>query len=109
MRAIQKPALWLSLSIVGLASVVLFFREFFLSQFDAIAGTRDDCLFIIAILEHWYHVFLGTVADFRSPNFFAPVTGALGFSDALFLFALPYAAIRAIGYDPFLSFELTLI
>jgi len=80
-----------------------------LSGFDSIAGTRDDCLLFIALVEHWYYVFLGNVPDFTSPNFFAPVRGVLGYSDALFLLSVPYAILRAFGLDRFLSFEFVLI
>lgn len=37
---------------------------------------------------------------------FFPTTGTLGYSDAEFAQALPYAVIRFLGADPFLAFQL---
>ena len=79
------------------------------SGFDRVAGDIGDNRFIIAILEHWRHVFLGQVPDFTSPIFFYPEKGALGSSESLFLFAIPYTIARAAGADMALSFQLTLI
>jgi hypothetical protein len=41
--------------------VVWFFRDFFEFGFDRVAGDIGDNRFIIAILEHWRHVFLGQI------------------------------------------------
>lgn len=41
-------------------------------------------------------------------QFFHPLEGVLGYSDALLLYALPYATFRFIGVDMFSAFQLTL-
>jgi hypothetical protein len=48
-------------------------------------------------------------ATWLSPAFFYPVKGALAYSQALFIQALPYSLFRALGFDPYISFEITLI
>ncbi|MGA8599128.1 MAG: hypothetical protein WB676_30795 [Bryobacteraceae bacterium] len=98
---------WIA-GIVCLLSLVIFFRDFLDSGFNLIAGNLGDDRFNIAILEHWRAVAHGR-ASFRSPNFFWPEQGVLGYSDSLFLFSLPYAVGRAAGLDLYIAFELTLI
>ncbi|MGA8599129.1 MAG: hypothetical protein WB676_30800 [Bryobacteraceae bacterium] len=98
---------WIA-GIVCLLSLVIFFRDFLESGFNLIAGNLGDNRFIIAILEHWRAVAHGR-ASFRSPNFFWPEHGVLGYSESLFLFSLPYAVGRAAGLDLYIAFELTLI
>jgi hypothetical protein len=78
---------------VCLLSVLACFREWIRSGSDLIAGNIGDNRFIIAILEHWLNVFLGS-ASLASPVFFAPETGVLGYGESLFLFALPYMVFR---------------
>ena len=94
--------------IVGVLVLAIFFRQFLTSHFDLIDGNIGDNRFVIAILEHWRAVFRGEAA-FRSPNFFWPERGALGYSDCVFLLFPPYAAGRATGLDPYLAFEMSLI
>jgi hypothetical protein len=86
----------------------LFFRDFFTSGFNLIAGNIGDNRFLIAILEHWRAVAHGA-ASFTSPNFFWPEPHVLGYSEVFFLPSLPYIWLRFLGFDPYLSFELVLI
>lgn len=95
--------------LVCICAVLWFFRDFFEFGFDRVAGDVGDNRFIIAILEHWRHVFFGQIADFTSPIFFYPEKGMLGSSESLFLLAIPYTIIKATGADMGLSFEITLI
>jgi len=91
-----------------LASLFIFFREFFESGFNLVAGNVGDNRFLITILEHWL-AFARGQAHFTSPNFFWPEHGVLGYSDSLFLFSLPYSVARAAGADHYIAFEITLI
>ena len=100
-------SLWV-IAVACVASLCIFFRQFLLSHFNLIAGNIGDDRFIIAILEHWRAVAQGQ-ASFRSPNFFWPEQGVLGYSEALFLFSLPYIIAREIGFDSYIAFEIALI
>ena len=92
----------------GLLCVLLVFRPFFLSHFDSILSDPGDGRLCITILEHWVKVFHGQV-QVASPNFFFPERGVLGYSDTLFLDALPYATLRFLGLDRYLAFEATMM
>ena len=74
----ESDSIWLSfLPLIACACVVvLFFRDFFEFGFDRVAGDIGDNRFIMAILEHWRHVFLGHVPDFTSPSFFLSRKGS---------------------------------
>jgi hypothetical protein len=94
--------------LTGAGVVSVFFREFITSHFNRIAGNVGDNRFLIVILEHWLAVLHGQ-APFRSPNFFWPQPDLLGFSEAIFLYAVPYMFLRSLGVDQYLSFEMVLI
>lgn len=94
--------------LVCLLTLAVFFRDFFQSGCNGIAGDVGDNRFVIAILEHWRAVFHGE-ASFTSPNFFWPERGVLGYSESLFLLSLPYIAGRSAGLDHYLAFEITFI
>jgi hypothetical protein len=98
----------LFLLVASTAGVLLFFRPLVASRFDLISGDAGDTRLQIAILEHWLNVFRGH-DQFASPPFFAPEPHALGYSDAMFLFSLPYGAARAMGLDRYLAFESALM
>src|SRR4051794_5670986 len=70
----ESDSIWLSFLplIACVCVIVLIFWNFFASGFDRVAGDIGDNRFIIAILEHWRHVFLGRAPDFTSPSFFYP-------------------------------------
>src|ERR1039457_5400407 len=91
--------------LVCLLTLIVFFRQFFESGFNVIAGNVGDNRFIIAILEHWGAAVHGQ-ASVTSPNFFWPEHGVLGYSESLFLLSLPYLAGRLAGLDYYLAFEI---
>src|ERR1017187_5383673 len=91
--------------LVCLLTLIVFFRQFFESGFNVIAGNVGDNRFIIAILEHWGAAVHGQ-ASVTSPNFFWREHGVLGYSESLFLLSLPYRAGRLAGLDYYLAFEI---
>jgi len=88
--------------------LLIVFRPFWTSHFDLVLSDPVDGRFSIVILEHWTRVLHGQSA-FASPNFFFPEHGTLGFSDTLFLLAVPYTVLRSVGVDRYLSFEITVM
>ncbi len=105
---LHRNLLLVAASVVCLLSLGIFFRDFLESGFKLIAGDTGDNRLVMAILEHWRAVFHGR-ACFTSPNFFWPQHGVLGYSECFFLLAPPYVAARAVGMDPYIAFEVTLI
>ena len=99
---------FLAAGVVCLLTLAVFFRYFLNSGFNLVAGDRGDNRFNMLILEHLRAVAHGE-ARFRSPNFYWPQRGVLGYSDSLFLYSLPYIIGRASGMDPYLAFQATLI
>jgi hypothetical protein len=81
------------------------FRFVIASSFDLMFGDHGDSLLIVYLHEHLYRALVGR-ADFLSPPFFYPQKYVLGFSDAFLLDTPPYAVLRSIGLDPFLSFQI---
>jgi hypothetical protein len=79
-----------------------------LTRFDAIPGDQGDVRVIIALLEHWWNFYHGR-GTWRSPPFFYPTHGVLGYSDSLFLFTPFYTVARAFGADMFSAFQGTLL
>jgi hypothetical protein len=72
--------------------------------FDRLYGHVADQRLLVFISEHWYGVLRGEHA-WRSPPFFYPAEGALGYSDALVLFQPLYAPLRALGVEPLIAFQ----
>jgi hypothetical protein len=99
-RAKLDHAVVALLFVAGFAFV---FRRWLFTGFDGIFGDDADGELLIAILEHWHHVFAGT-AHWPDPSFFYPERGTLGFTDALFLYGVVHAALRALGFDAFTAF-----
>ncbi len=97
-----------AVTVTALAALALFYRAFFTSGGDLIAGDMADTRSLLAIMEHWHAVFSGR-APLASPNFFAPFRGALGFGEAMFLLAPPYAILKLAGLDRYLAYEFTLM
>jgi hypothetical protein len=60
---------------------------------------------LVFVLEHWFQVFHGHQAPFQLLMFY-PDKLALGYSDALFLLAIPYSLFRLVGFDYFSSYKL---
>jgi hypothetical protein len=86
-------------------NTLLFFRETIFAGFARVDADQWDGRLMTANLEHWRHVWL-LEAHWRSPIFFHPTPGVLGYSDAYVLSGTFYAAFRALGADWFVSYEL---
>lgn len=94
-------------AVMGLLLGCVFFRQVIVSRFDLLLGDVGDARFTGVIMEHWWQVFQGT-AEWLSPTFFFPVSGVIGYSDALFLNALPYVFLRFLGIEPFTACQIVL-
>lgn len=86
---------------------VLLYRRWLFTGFDATFGDEGDGLIALAIIEHWHRVLLG-VAHWTDPTFFFPEPGALGFTDAYFLYGAACATLRGLGFDLFTSLMLVM-
>jgi hypothetical protein len=104
------PALLRPLVIVlaAAANTVLFFRYSVLTGFAEISGDRWDGRYILAIHEHWYHVW-SLEAPWRRANFYHPAPDSLGYTDGFALHGAIYSLWRALGLDWYASSELTAI
>lgn len=80
------------------------FRYVLMSSFDLIFGDRADGRMIIYLHEHLFNALQGR-GQFLSPPIFYPQANGLGFTDAFLLDIPPYAVLRWLGLDPFLSFQ----
>jgi hypothetical protein len=80
----------------------VFFRTALLSRFAIINGDAADGQLIMYMHEHLFRWLEGR-ASFGSPAVFYPQPDVLGYTDAFLLDLLPYAAIRLLGADPYLS------
>ncbi len=91
---------------VWLVALAVFFRGVVFSGLRKvqIAGGDSDIGYYTA--EHWYRWLSGT-ADWKSPDFYYPVKGLLGYTDAQFLYLPPYALFRFMGADMYLALQLT--
>ena len=87
-----------------MAGTFWFFRFVILSKFDEIPGNIGDARFLIYTCEHWHKVFQGTAA-WLSPPIFYPIQGVLGYSDALFIYAVPFSFFRYLQLDIYTSFQ----
>jgi hypothetical protein len=112
LESLQKSAKAGRTLLVGVAvwaaGAVISFRFVILSSFDLIFGDRGDGRLIIWLHEHLFQALIGH-AQWLSPPMFFPQADVLGFSDAFTLDVLPYAMLRLIGLDPFLSFQVLAI
>jgi hypothetical protein len=98
------------LAVVGawlLGSLVFFYAQWS-SGFKRIMGNSGDTRLIVYLNEHWYLVLKGAEA-WRSPPFFYPTKGVLGYTDTFFLWQPVYAPFRLFGADPFLAFQLSIV
>ena len=86
----------------------MFFRAQTSSRFARIMGDNGDARLAVYLCEHWYRWFSGQ-GSWRSPAFFYPLKGLLGWSDSFLLYEVFYAPLRLAGCDPFLAFQLTLV
>jgi hypothetical protein len=81
----------------------LLFRGWLFTGFDRAFGDDEDGYLALAIIEHWRHVFVGTV-HWTDPIVFFPERGTLGYTDAFFLLGAAHAALRGLGLDAFTAF-----
>jgi hypothetical protein len=81
----------------------LVFRGWLFTGFDRAFGDDEDGYLALAIIEHWRHVFVGTV-HWTDPIIFFPERGTLGYTDAFFLLGAAHAALRGLGLDAFTAF-----
>jgi hypothetical protein len=91
-----------------LLGALVFFSAQWSTHFDRIMGNAGDTRLIVYVNEQWYQVLRGS-QPWRSPPFFYPVKGLLGYTDTFFLWQVLYAPLRLLGADPFLAFQLTLV
>jgi hypothetical protein len=89
------------------AGFAVLFRRWLFTGFDCVFGDEGDGEILIAIVEHWRHVFAGGT-HWTDPTFFYPERGVLGYTDALFLYGLVHAGLRGLGLDTFTSFMLVM-
>lgn len=88
---------------------ICFFRQIiFDSNNDSLVGENVDSRLNALVMEHWFRAakFKECVLDFP---FFHPIKGTLGYSDTVFLLAVPFVVLRYIGLNWLDSYNLTLI
>jgi hypothetical protein len=95
----------LALFALGFALV---FRGWLFTGFDRAFGDDEDGYLALAIIEHWRHVFAGTV-HWTDPIVFFPERGTLGYTDAFFLLGAAHAALRGLGLDAFTAFMVVMV
>lgn len=106
--ALQSKGQWARRAtafVVGLATVLIFFRQPVSSSFSRLSGDDADTLIELSILEHWRLTLMGVTSWSRTSYFF-PHTDTLGYNDGFLLHGLIYAIFRFARMDPFLSGEL---
>jgi hypothetical protein len=81
----------------------MLFRGWLVTGFDRAFGDEEDGYLALAIIEHWRHVFAGTV-HWTDPIVFYPARDTLGYTDAFFLLGAVDAALRGLGLDAFTAF-----
>ena len=81
----------------------LVFRGWLFTGFDGAFGDEEDGYLALAIIEHWRHVFAGTV-HWTDPIVFFPARGTLGYTDAFLLLGAADAALRGLDLDAFTAF-----
>ncbi|MFC0242450.1 hypothetical protein [Rhodopseudomonas telluris] len=103
-----SPSALIAAAIAWAVGAGIAFRSALLSGFDVVFGNNGDGRLIVYLHEHLYEALRGR-AEFLSPPFFYPQKQILGYTDAFLLDALPYAALRSLGIDPFLALQLLAI
>jgi hypothetical protein len=87
---------------------VAWHSSLFSSGFDRMPGDRGDARANVYLVEHWYQVFRGHAEAF-SPGMFYPVKGTIGYSETMFVHALPYSGLRIFGMDMFSALAVPLV
>jgi hypothetical protein len=107
--AIAHPAVAKAVVVaVWLAGALVFFRAQWRSGWNLVMGNDGDSRLEVYLNEHWFRVFHGQ-ASWLNPQFFYPVKGLLGWSDAFLLYQVFYSPLRLAGADPFLATQLTMV
>ena len=101
-RPIGTQALLLA---VACLNILLFFRHSILSGFAQISADQWDGRLLLAVLDHWRHAWRLEV-HWRSPIYFYPAAGAIGYSDAFFVHGALYSLFRSLGANWFAAYEL---
>src|SRR6267378_7995797 len=96
--AIFESAIILSVVVAYFTYVFQFWNGAF---FNSGLGDWVDPYFINYLLEHWHHALLH-LTDPSSPPMFFPVSGTLGYSHGLILYAPFYSAAR-LFLHPFIA------
>ena len=96
--------------VIGTWSVgaLVFFSAQWTSGFDRIMGNTGDARLAVYLNQEWYLVFKGS-QPWLDPPFFYPTKGVLGYTDTFFLWQVVYAPLKALGADPFLATQLTIV
>lgn len=99
---------WAGALAAWLLGAMVFFRSTVFSGFDHLTGDIGDARLVALLHEHWLDVLRGH-QSWRSPNFFHPIRGALGYSDTFLLDEVLYAPLRWLGLDRYTALQTTLI
>ena len=100
---------WLWATLIFLIGIGLTYRAVLLHHATYSLGENGDGIIVISILEHWFHTFQKLGQNLRETGFFYPAHDTLGLTDTFFLYALPYAGSRALGFGPFFSFTVSIV
>jgi hypothetical protein len=84
------------------------YHRMIFSGWNLIPGDKGDSRLLIFILEHWHRTFTGQ-ENWLDLKMFYPAKNILGYSDVLFLLALPYSLFRLLGFDYFSSYQFVFI
>lgn len=86
--------------------LIIIYRIQINNNFNILSGDRYDSVISASILEHWHNTFTkGT--KWSEMNYFYPYTKTIAQTDAYLLLGILYSPIRMLGFDQFLSQELT--
>ncbi|WP_235677225.1 hypothetical protein [Rhodopseudomonas palustris] len=91
-----------------LGAAAFAFRSSLRTSFGLVFGNSGDGRLIAYLHEHLFAALQGR-AELLSPAFYFPQENALGYTDAFLLDALPFAALRGLGFDPFLASQILAI
>lgn len=94
--------------IAALLGTLIYHRYTLFGLFDTVQADKGDSRYIAFMLEHWNTVVHGH-AHPGSPLIFYPVTGTLGYSDALAGMGLVHVALRAVGLPVFIAMNVQLV
>ncbi|MFN2121281.1 MAG: hypothetical protein ACK2T0_12915 [Anaerolineales bacterium] len=107
-RVTSAAFLGISSVVAGLLLALLINHHWLYPDFRLLPGDRGDTRLVIFTLEHWVSVLKGR-EPFYVLGMFYPDQHALGYADGLFLFAIPYALFRFLGWDYFTSYQLLFV